>query len=187
MWRHRTEYIHGMSADASNLLYFNSLFSFHPRATFFKPGPNQNRSGVVRTSLRWIIFGLDSFHYLLLIFNQYASEPIKCHYLEIVIMIGRLKFFSVLIGLFGTIAANEFDEKTKQMLDWQWVNLYSSDGNILESSDGNSIFRRKAGQEQTIKLNKSDFKKYVQSKTEVSYFHASWICVFPELKINKNI
>ena len=37
MWRHRTEYIHGMSADASNLLYFNSLFSFHPRATFFKP------------------------------------------------------------------------------------------------------------------------------------------------------
>ena len=119
MWRHRTEYIHGMSADASNLLYFNSLFSFHPRATFFKPGPNQNRSGVVRTSLRWIIFGLDSFHYLLLIFNQYASEPIKYHYLEIVIMIGRLKFFSVLIGLFGTIAANEFDEKTKQMLDWQ--------------------------------------------------------------------
>merc|ERR1711953_1498203 len=63
---------------------------------------------------------------------------------EIVTMIGRLKYFSLLIGLFGAIGANEFDEKTKQMLDWQ----------------------RKAGQEQTIKLNKSDFKKYVQSKSE---------------------
>ena len=36
-------------------------------------------------------------------------------------MIGRLKIFSLLIGLFGTTGANEFDEKTKQMLDWQWV------------------------------------------------------------------
>lgn len=62
-----------------------------------------------------------------------------------------------------------------------------SDGNIREYSDGNSIFRRKAGQEQTIKLNKSDFKKYVQSKTEVSYCHAPCICFFPELKIDKNI
>ena len=51
--------------------------------------------------------------------------------------------------------------------------VYLSDGNILECSDDNSIFRRKAGQEQTIKLNKSDFKKYVQSKTEVSDFYAS--------------
>ena len=34
-------------------------------------------------------------------------------------MIGRLKFCSILIGLFGVISANDFDEKTKQMLDWQ--------------------------------------------------------------------
>lgn len=43
-----------------------------------------------------------------------------------------------------SITANEVEEKTKQMLDWQ----------------------RRAGQEQTIKLNKSDFQKYVKSKTE---------------------
>ena len=52
-----------------------------------------------------------------------------------------------------------------------------------EAWDGNFCFRRKAGQEQTIKLNKSDFKKYVQSKTEVSYCHGPLTFLLP---IDKN-
>jgi len=53
------------------------------------------------------------------------------------------RIVSILLIFVATVTC-EPDEKTKQMIDWQ----------------------RRSGQDGTIKLNKADFKKYVQSKTQ---------------------
>ena len=166
-----------MSAGASNLLYCNRV-SFHSIREQHSC-PNQYRLG-------WV--GINP--------NEFESENLRTRFFSLLTTdIQPISLSNVSKTMFRS---RHYDWPVKVLLDSDWsiwgcfgkrfrwkdqTDAWLAVSTLIrhqqlsmphlqhEVWDGNVSFRRKAGQEQTIKLNKSDFKKYVQSKTEVSYCH----------------